>query len=119
MMTSTVKLFMVLITLTVAVFGWITGQYRDRDYLILILVLVSATLFAFLILNIYERREQERRRREKESRSQQTPGVKAKNIKRSEGSFALKDKKSGLTWGGGNIKASEATRGTRRKFLGK
>jgi len=33
--------------------------------------------------------------------------------------FALRDKKSGLTWGGGNIKASEAKRGTKRKFLGK
>jgi len=25
---------------------------------------------------------------------------------------------AGLTWGGGNIKASEAKRGTKRKFLG-
>lgn len=119
MMTSTVKLFMVLITLTAAVLGWITGQYRDKDYMILILVLVSATLLTFLILNIYERREEERRSKEKKSRSQQVPGVEAKNIKRSEGSFALMDKKSGLTWGGGNIKASEATRGSKRKFLGR
>lgn len=118
-MNSVVKLFMILITLTVAVFGWITGQYRDRDYLILILVLVSATLLTFLIINIYERRQQDRKRKEKESRSQQFPGVEAEKILRSEGSFALKDKKSGLTWGGGNIKASEATRGTKRKFLGK
>ena len=34
-------------------------------------------------------------------------------------SFALRDRKAGLTWGGGNIKASEATRGTKRKFLGR
>ena len=119
MMNSVVKLFMVLITLTVAVFGWITGQYRDRDYLILILLLVSATMLTFVILNIYERRQQEKKRKEKESRSQELPGAEAEKIKRSEGSFALKDKKSGLTWGGGNIKASEATRGTKRKFLGK
>ncbi len=119
MMNSVVKLFMVLITLTVAVFGWITGQYRDRDYLILILVLVSATMLTFLVMNMYERKQQERKRKEKESRSQQVPGSDASKIKRSEGSFALKDKKSGLTWGGGNIKASEATRGTKRKFLGK
>ena len=118
MMKSTVKLFMVLITLTVGVLGWITGQYRDRDYLILILVLISATLLTFLLLNISERRDQERRRKERESRSQSVPGAEAGKIKRSEGSFALRDKKSGLSWGGGNIKASEATRGTRRKFLG-
>lgn len=30
----------------------------------------------------------------------------------------FRDRKAGLTWGGGNIKASEATRGTKRKFLG-
>lgn len=110
---------MILITLTVAVFGWITGQYRDSSYLVLILVLVSATLFIFLLLNIYERKQQERKRREKESRSKQVSGAEAQKLKRSEGSFALKDKKSGLTWGGGNIKASEATRGSKRKFLGR
>lgn len=56
MMKSTFKLFMVLVTLTVAVLGWITGQYRDRDYMILILVLISATMLTFLILNIHEYR---------------------------------------------------------------
>ena len=110
---------MVLVTLTVAVLGWITGQYRDRDYMILILILVSATMLSFLILNIREHRLQARKRKEKESKSQQGLGAEAGKIKRSEGSFALKDKKSGLTWGGGNIKASEATRGTKRKFLGR
>ena len=29
----------------------------------------------------------------------------------------FRKRKSGLSWGGGNIKASEATRGERRKFL--
>ena len=119
MMKSSVKLFMVLVTVTVACLGWITGQYRDRDYMILILVLVSATLLTFLILNISEHKMQARKRKDRESKSQQGPGAEAGKIKRSVGSFALKDKKSGLTWGGGNIKASEATRGTRRKFLGK
>ena len=119
MMKSTFKLFMILITLTVAGLGWITGQYRDRDYMILILALISATLLSFLIMNIHDRRQEEKRRKEKESGSRSVPGAEAGKIKRSEGSFALKDKKSGLTWGGGNIKASEATRGTKRKFLGR
>ncbi len=30
----------------------------------------------------------------------------------------FRERKSGLTWGGGNIKGSEAKRGTRRKFQG-
>ena len=110
---------MVLVTMFVAIFGWITGQYRDRDYLILILVLVSATLLTFFLLNISERRDQERKRKERESRIQESPGPEAAKIKRSDTSFSLKEKKSGLSWGGGNIKASEATRGTKRKFLGK
>lgn len=110
---------MVLLTVVVAILGWITGQYRDTDYMILILVCISATLLTFLILNIYEHKEQVRKRKEKESRSQHVPGAEAEKIHRSDTSFALRDKKSGLTWGGGNIKASEATRGTKRKFLGR
>ena len=117
MMKSTVRLLMVLATMTVAVLGGITGQWKDRDYMILILALISATLATFFILNIIEHREQVRKRKEKESKSRQSPGAEAGKIPRSDVSFALKDKKSGLTWGGGNIKASEATRGTKRKFL--
>jgi len=111
MMKSTVKLFMVLVIVTVVVLRWITGQYRGQDYMILILVLISATLLTFLLLNIIERRVQERRRKGRESRIQNGTGA--------EGSFALREKKSGLSWGGGNNKASEATRGTKRRFLGK
>ena len=118
-MKSVIRLFMVLLTLTVGVIGWITGRYRDRDYLILILVLVSATLLAFLILNILDHRLQSRMRKERESGTTETPVPDAENIKRSGSSFALREKKSGLSWGGGNIKASQATRGTRRKFLGR
>jgi len=110
---------MILITLAVAVLGWITGQYRDRDYMILILALISATLATFLVMNIYDHRQEEKKRKEKKSSSQSVPGAEAAKIPRSEGSFALRDKKAGLTWGGGNIKASEATRGSKRKFLGR
>jgi len=52
---------MVLVTLTVAVLGWITGQYRDIAFMTLILILVSATMLTFLILNIHEHRLQARR----------------------------------------------------------
>jgi hypothetical protein len=119
MMKATIKLFLVLITVVVAVIGWITGQYRDRDFFILILVLVSATLATFLIMNIHDHQVQARKRKERESESHENLGDEAGNIKRSDSSFALRDRKSGLSWGGGNIKASEATRGTKRKFLGR
>jgi hypothetical protein len=119
MMKAIVKLFMVLVTVIVALFGWLTGQYRDRDFMILILALISVSLLTFLILNISDHRLQARKRKERESRTQTGAGAGAVEVKRSEGSFALREKKSGLSWGGGNIKASEATRGTKRKFLGK
>jgi hypothetical protein len=56
---------------------------------------------------------------ERESRQKPETDPARPKPKRSDTSFSLKEKKSGLTWGGGNIKASEATRGTKRKFLGK
>jgi hypothetical protein len=99
--------------------GWITGQLRSRNFIVLVLLLVSATLVTFLVLNIMEGRRQERQRRERESGSSRAPEGEVEKIKRSDGNFALKERKSGLTWGGGNIKASQATRGTKRKFLGR
>ena len=108
MMKSTVKLFMVLVTMIVAVFGWFTDRYRDRDFVILVLVLISASLLTFFLMNIHEHRLQIRKRKDRESRIHEETGAEAGKIKRSEGSFALRDKKSGLSWGGGNIKASEA-----------
>jgi len=118
-MNGVIKLFLVLVTITVACLGWITGQYKSKDFVILVTVLVAITLAAFLVLTIHERRQEEKRRKQRESKTRKDPDAPREKVKRSEGSFALKDKKSGLTWGGGNIKASEATRGTKRKFLGR
>ena len=118
MMRSTLKLFLVLVTLTVAVLGWITGQYRDRDYLILIIVMISVTIISFLLMNIHERRLEDRKRILRESQSRKGSDAIQGKVKRSKGTFALREKKAGLTWGGGNIKASAAKRGTKRKFLG-
>ena len=84
---------MVLITVVVAVIGWITGLYRERDYLILILVLISATLLTFMLMNIHDRRLQARKKRERESKPHEELGAEAKDIKRSDASFSLKEKK--------------------------
>ena len=119
MMPSMIKLFMVLLTVTVACLGWIAGKFESRSFLTLLVVLVAATLLAFIMLNIYERKLEERKRTQRESTPREGPEREAGKVKRSEGTFSLRKKKAGLTWGGGNIKASEATRGTKRKFLGK
>lgn len=118
-MKSTVKLFLILITLTVIVLAWITQQLSDPRIQILILILMSLTIATFFIINILEHREE--RRRNARLKSSSRAGTESTNgkQKRSDTSFTFRERKSGLTWGGGNIKASEATRGTKRKFLGR
>jgi Na+/melibiose symporter-like transporter len=118
-MKSIKKLFLILVTLTVACMGWITGQLRSRNFIILVLLLVSATLITFLFMNIHERRSEEKKRKQRESKSSSDQEKVVGKVKRSQSTFALREKKRGLTWGGGNIKASQATRGTKRKFLGR
>ena len=118
-MKSTIRLFVILITVTVIVVAWITHRLQDPRIQILIAVMIVLSLAVFFIMNLLEQREQQRRRKEQESRERPKPDKDAPKRKPSDLSYSLKDKKSGLTWGGGNIKASEATRGTKRKFLGK
>jgi di/tricarboxylate transporter len=118
-MKSTIKLFLILITLTVIVVAWITQQLGNPRIQILILVLLAATLATFFIINMMEHREDlKRNNRLKSSSGERVKPINGKH-QRSTVSLASKERKSGLTWGGGNIKASEAKRGTRRKFLGK
>lgn len=116
---SAIKLILVFLTLTVFIFTWITGQLEDPQNLTLIGILAMSTMLAFFILNAMERKERHKRREQQESMKRPSPSPGSKPQKPSDTSFSLKEKKSGLTWGGGNIKASTATRGTKRKFLGR
>lgn len=118
-MKSTLKLFLILITLTVIVFAWITHQLGSPRIQILILILLSLTIVVFFIINVMEHREERRRNARLKTSSGDGQNSSKTAQKRSDNSFSLRERKSGLTWGGGNIKASEATRGTKRKFLGK
>jgi hypothetical protein len=118
-MRATFRLFLILITLTVILFSWITDQLGNTGIQVLIAFLAGGSVTAFILLNLADQREARRKRIARESRppTEIRPGKEMP--KRSSVDYSLKEKKSGLTWGGGNIKASEATRGTRRKFLGK
>lgn len=118
-MRAAIKLFLILITLVVILFSWITHQLGNPKIQFLIIILIAISILAFLILNILDHREQKRRREARESNSAAESPSGGSDVKRSDTSFALREKRSGLTWGGGNIKASEATRGTKRKFLGR
>lgn len=118
-MKSTIKLFLILITIVVIVVAWMTHQLSQPRIQILIAILIAVSLFVFFVMNMLEHREERRRRIMRESKKKPETDHSKPGPKRSGTSFSLKEKKSGLTWGGGNIKASEATRGTKRKFLGK
>ena len=118
-MRSLLRLFLVLTTLTVIIVAWITHQLGTLRVQLLILALISLSFLSFLIINIIEHRERKKRRETRESRNRVQDKTVVNPRKPSDVSFALKERKAGLTWGGGNIKASEATRGTKRKFLGR
>ena len=118
-MKSTIKLFLILTTVTVVVVAWLTHQLNQPRIQILISILIVLSLVVFFVVNMLEHREERKRRMERESRQKPDIDPSKPTPRRSDTSFSLKERKSGLTWGGGNIKASEATRGTKRKFLGK
>jgi hypothetical protein len=58
-------------------------------------------------------RENKGGKHSKEEIKKDNPKVKGWDMNNS----PFRNRKSGLTWGGGNIKAANATRGTRKKFL--
>jgi hypothetical protein len=118
-MRPVIRLFLILITLTVIVMAWITHQLNSPHIQLLIILLIGVSLAVFFLFNYLDHREERIRQLEKESRPGTEVDPSAPRPKLSDASYSLKEKKSGLTWGGGNIKASEATRGTKRKFLGR
>jgi len=118
-MRSAVRFFLVLVTVVVILVAWITHQLSSPSVRLLAGALVITTLVVHFIFNILDHRDERKKREARESSTGSAGSGKTEKVKHAEVSFALKEKKSGLTWGGGNIKASEATRGTRRKFLGK
>jgi hypothetical protein len=118
-MKSAVKLFVILVTITLIVVAWLTHQLYNPRIQIMISVLIVLSLLIFFLMNLLEHREERFWRMERESRKKPEIDPDVPRPKHSDASFSLQERKSGLTWGSGNIKASEATRGTKRKFLGR
>ncbi len=118
-MRSAVRLFLILVTIVVILMAWITHQLSNPSIGLLAGVLVITTLAVHFIFNILDHRDERKKREARESKTGSPVSGEPGKVKRAEGSFVLKEKKSGLTWGGGNIKASEAKRGIKRKFLGR
>jgi hypothetical protein len=125
-MKETIRLFMILLTIVVILLVWITGQLGKPGMQVLILSMIAASILVIFVLNLIDSAEERKKRRRRESRHEGDerdgiPDGGSGNLHRkvSDTDFSLTEKKRGLTWGGGNIKASEAIRGTRRKFLGR
>ncbi|MDX2432546.1 MAG: hypothetical protein QNK35_16525 [Bacteroides sp.] len=101
-MKYTFHIYLILLTVAVIAMAWITDQIDTRPIQILIVVLAILSGIAIIAARMMSRR-----------------GEKVDSAKRMTIDFGHRERKSGLTWGGGNIKGSNASRGTKRKFLGK
>lgn len=93
-------LYIILLTVVVIAMAWITGQLDNRPIQIIIVALALLSGIALLVGRMLHKKKAAR-----------------DPTKKSHLNFGHRERKSGLTWGGGNIKASEAKRGTKRKFL--
>lgn len=97
-------------------------EFRENDA-ILSLGLVLLLLVCFPLLLIKKVKQDKKIKdiikahegREKESFAMDKENTRTKGWSMNDSPF--RERKSGLTWGGGNIKASNATRSGRRKFL--
>ena len=61
--------------------------------------------------------ESERNKQEKEDGNNDDKKTKSGSKGLEPGKNSLRERKTGLVWGGGNIKGANATRGTKRKFI--
>jgi hypothetical protein len=100
-MKYTIHLYLIFLTVVVIAMAWITGQFDNRPIQIIIVLLALLSGIAAVGVRMKTRKE-----------------TKEDPAKKSNIDFGHREQKSGLTWGGGNIKASNAKRGTKRKFLG-
>jgi len=100
-MKYTIHLYLILLTVVVIVMAWITNQFDNRPIQIIIVVLALLSGIAVIVGRMKSKRQ-----------------TKVEPAKKSNIDFGHREKKSGIAWGGGNIKASNAKRGTKRKFLG-
>jgi len=121
-----VRLFLILVTIVTILLTWITGQLRKPSIQVLIVAMIAVSIVVLVVLNLLSSAEERKKRRNRESgkSGQNSSGTRngasvKLHSKASDTDFSLTERKQGLTWGGGNIKASEARRSTRRKFLGR
>ena len=112
-----------ILLLALKLLGTVMDFQENELMLIGGLILVGAVFFPLLlidrhrhnkkidnIIKSYEGREQEVKEITKSGKGSKGWGM---------NNSPFRERRSGLSWGGGNVKGAEATRGTRRSFLKK
>ena len=99
-------------------------EFRENNvFLITGLIMLGLLFLPLFILDRYRHNQKigniikSYEGRERKIPESPKPGQGSKGWSMNDSPF--RERKSGLTWGGGNIKAAEVTRGTRRSFLRK
>lgn len=102
----------------------ITGIYREFSFNPMLLWTGVALLTLFMVLLIVDRHSYDRKidriiEESSKDRKEKTSGKEAKSEAKgwSMNNSPFRQRKSGLSWGGGNIKASGANMGVKRRFL--
>ena len=107
--------------LVIAAIGIMLDFYLNKVFLILALVGLILIFFTFILINKYRYNKKIdsiiHSHKGKEIRT--THIVKRDLISKGKGinNPLIKERKSGLSWGGGNIHGANASRGTKKSFL--
>ena len=97
-------------------------DFRENELMLIGgLILVGVVFFPLLLIDRHRHNKKiDNIIKSYEGREQEVKDI-PKSGKGSKGwgmnNSPFRERRSGLSWGGGNVKAAEATRGTRRKFL--
>jgi hypothetical protein len=108
-----VRIFAVVLIVASAVLYFTAKQYAIYP------AIAGFAIIAFINmpLNIWLAFKSERAK--KQQMEEYEAGRRGNDKQKSDEPIRYKNRRSGLRWGGGNIHASNAERGTRKKFLGK
>ncbi len=110
-MKATIHLFMILVTMVVMIFSWVTHQLESQK--VLIAVRIAATLAVFLLMNLLDRREEQEEKGDARIRTADT----GRSRSRKEGPPLLWKQTNGNPGSPGEVETSKPVRpkGERRE----
>jgi len=114
-----ISVFIGFLFLTISLFAFLLDKNYDSLFLPLgigVLLLISLPLF-FLQLNDRSKKMKSVAKQHRATKKRRKESVKKSGNKSAPDYPSFGERKSGLKWGGGNIHASTAKRGSKRGFL--